>query len=298
MNILALEKQVAIISALTEGCSIRAIERLTGVHRDTIMRLGLRVGEACARLHDRTMHSLRVNRIEIDEVWSFVGKRQRRGKGGVPREPVDRGDQYLFTALAASQKAIIAYRLGKREFGTAQSFLEDLRARVLGAPEISSDAYGAYEHRVPQVMGARSAYGQVIKHYRMPTVKEAARRYSPGEVVAVEYKAIQGEPEHISTSYVERSNLTIRMSNKRFARLTNAHSKRLPNHAASVALFVWHYNFCRVHETTKTTPAVALGIADHPWSIGEMVQAALAEIDRPEIGARFGRFTVIDGGRP
>jgi IS1 family transposase len=296
MNVLPFDKQVAVISALTEGMSIRSVERLTGIHRDTIMRRGLLVGEACERLHDRKMHSLRVNRIEIDEIWSFVGKRQRRGKGGVPREPADRGDQYLFTALASSAKAIISYRIGKRDVGTTQSFLSDLRARVLGTPEISSDAFSAYEVRVPQIMGARTPYGQVIKHYSMPTVKEAARRYAPGDVVAVEYKAIQGDPTHISTSYVERSNLTIRMANKRFARLPNAHSKRLPNHAASVALFMMHYNFCRVHETTRTTPAVALGIADHAWSIGELVQAALTETDRPETGARYGRFTVIDGG--
>jgi IS1 family transposase len=296
MNVLSIEQQVAVISALTEGMSIRSVERLTGIHRDTIMRLGLRVGDACGKLHDRTMHSLRVNRIEIDEIWSFVGKRQRRGKGGVPREPADRGDQYLFTALASSAKAIISYRIGKRDVGTTQSFLTDLRARVLGTPEISSDAFSAYEVRVPQIMGTRTPYGQVIKHYSMPTVKEAARRYAPGDVVAVEYKAIQGDPSHISTSYVERSNLTIRMANRRFGRLTNAHSKRLPNHAASVSLFVMHYNFCRVHETTKVTPAMALGLTDHPWSIGELVHAAHGQDDRPEAGARYGQFTVIDGG--
>jgi IS1 family transposase len=292
MNILPFDKQVQIISALTEGCSIRSVERLTGIHRDTIMRLGLRIGEACARLHDRHMHSLRVNRIEIDEVWSFVGKRQRKG---APVEPLDRGEQYLFTALASTSKAIVAYRMGRRDMGTTEAFLADLRERVLGNPEISSDGFTAYERMIPQVIGARSSYGQVIKHYSTPNVREAARRYAPGTVVAVEYRAVQGEPEHISTSYVERSNLTIRMANKRFARLTNAHSKRLPNHVASVSLFMMHYNFCRVHETTRTTPAVALGIADHAWSIGELVTAALSDDDRPEVGAR-GRFTVIEGG--
>lgn len=293
MNVLPFDKQVAVIAALTEGMSIRSIERTTGIHRDTIMRLGVRIGAACARLHDRTMHSLHVNRIEIDEVWSYVGKRQRRG---VPQEPAHRGDQYLFTALASSAKAILSYRLGKRELGTTEAFLADLRGRVLGAPEISSDGFSAYERMIPQVMGARSAYGQVIKTYSTPVVKEAARRYAPGEVVAVEYRAIVGEPAHISTSYVERSNLTIRMSNRRFARLTNAFSKKLENHAAAISLFVMHYNWCRVHETHRTTPAMALGIADRPWSIGELVAAALADEDRPELGARYGRFTVIDGG--
>ena len=294
MNVLPFDKQVAIIAALTEGCSIRATERLTDTHRDTIMRLGLRVGQACAQLHDRHMHSLHVNRIEIDEVWSYVGKRQRRR---MPILGAEFGDQYLFTALASSAKAILSYRIGKRDTGTTEAFLADLRGRVLGAPEISSDAFTAYERLVPQVMGSRSAYGQVIKSYDMPVVKEAARRYAPGSVVAVEYRAIIGEPQHISTSFVERSNLTIRMANRRFARLTNAFSKKIENHAAAVSLFVWHYNFCRVHETHRQTPAMALGIADHVWTIGELVQAALAQEDRPEVGARYGRFTVIDGGR-
>jgi IS1 family transposase len=292
MNVLPFETQIAIISALTEGCSIRSIERMTGVHRDTIMRLGLRVGQACARIHDRTMLGIRVNRIEVDEVWSYVGRRQRRNFKLAP----DVGDQYLFTALASSAKAIISYRMGKRDGGTCEAFLMDLRERVIGAPEISSDAFVAYERMIPQIMGARSAYGQVVKTFSMPVVKEAARRYAPGSVVAVEYRPIVGEPEHISTSFVERSNLTIRMANRRFARLTNAFSKKLENHAAAVSLFVMHYNFCRVHETHRQTPAQALGIADHVWSIGELVNAALADEQRPAISSRFGRFTVIDGG--
>lgn len=293
MNVLPFDKQVAIISALTEGCSIRTVERMTGVHRDTIMRLQLRVGEACARLHDRTMHSLRINRLELDEVWAYVGKRQRRH---VDPLPWDRGDQYLFTALASTGKAIVSYRIGKRDVDTTRAFLTDLRERVVGAPEISSDGFTPYGWLVPHIFGAKSAYGQVVKHYSVNITKEAARRYAPGQVVAVEYKAVVGSPEHISTSYVERSNLTIRMSNRRFTRLTNAYSKKLINHAASIGLFIGHYNWCRVHETTGMTPAVALGIADRPWSIGELVQAALAESDKPQL-PRYGRFTVIEGGR-
>ena len=293
MNILPFEKQVEIIAALTEGCSIRLVERMTGVHRDTIMRLGVRIGQACERMHDRTMHSLRVNRIEVDEIWSYVGKKRAKM---TPKDGAELGDQYLFTALASSTKALIGYKMGKRDLFTARAFLTDLRERVLGAPEISSDSLPAYERCITEIFGDRCTYGQIVKKYAGEPGKDAARRYSPGYVVDVDRRAVIGQPSHISTSYVERSNLTIRMANRRFTRLTNGFSKKLENHAAATSLFVHHYNFCRTHEAHGVTPAMALGIADHPWRIGELLQAALGQVDRPEIGARYGRFTVIDGG--
>jgi IS1 family transposase len=294
MNVLPFDKQVEIIAALTEGCSIRAVERMTGVHRDTIMRLGVRIGAGCARLHDRTMHSLNVNRIELDEVWSYVGKKRRQVK---PTDGDEVGDQYIFTALASSSKAILTYRIGKRTMGTTMSFLTDLRDRVLGRPEISSDAFTPYERAVQQIFGTAGAFGQVIKKYVGEPSKEAARRYSPGVLVAVEYRAVTGAPKHISTSYIERSNLTLHMSSRRFTRLTNGFSKKLENHAAAVGLYVAHYNLCRVHETTRTAPAMALGVADHVWSISELIVASLGQEEPRPTGRQFGRFTVIDGVR-
>ena len=304
MNILSRDKQIDIIAALSEGISIRSIERLTGVHRDTIMRLGARVGRGCAELHDRTMVGLRVSRIELDELWAFVGCKQKRVTA---QDAPIRGDQYTFIALAASAKAIIAYHTGKRNADNTDLFVRDLRERVLGSPEISSDGYYPYTETIRHAFGDRVAHGVIVKRYSAATlaVPEAARRYSPAAVVAVSRDVISGAPAEISTSYVERQNLTVRMQSRRFTRLTNAFSKKLENHAAAVSLYVAHYNLCRVHEALspnvrhQTTPAMALGLADHPWSIGELLDAALAtDHGAPENAPDRGRrFRVIEGGQ-
>ena len=239
------------------------------------------------------MHSLRVNRIELDEAWSYVGKKQKRVN---ETDSADKGDQYVFLAMAGTAKAILSYRIGKRDAENFNAFLWDLRERVLGQPEISSDAHGAYPEAVERAFGISCSYGQIIKQYAGEPPRDAARRYSPGWVVDVRRRAVVGRPSHISTSYIERQNLSLRMASRRFTRLTNGFSKKLENHAAAVSLYVAHYNLCRVHESLRITPAMALGVTDHIWTIGELVDAALTEIDRPEQGARYGRFTVIDGG--
>jgi IS1 family transposase len=294
MNFLPFERQVAVISALTEGMSIRAVERLSGVHRDTIVRLGLQVGEGCDRLHDYLMRDLRVSKIELDEVWGFVRKKQRRVKPG----ETDAGDFYSFLALDATNKAIIAYRTGKRDGDTTEYFLADLRSRVLGSPVVSSDAFRFYERAVERTFKTRIQYGQLIKHYSGEPSREAARRYSPGVVVGVERRVIAGKmrPEDICTSHVERANLSLRMASRRFARLTNAFSKVARNHAAAVSLFVGFYNLCRIHEALRMTPAMALGVTDHVWSVAELLEGAVrGTVDPP--GRRVGRLRVIDGGR-
>ena len=294
MNILPRDKQIEAISALCEGVSIRATERLTGIHRDTIMRLGVRVGMGCAALHDQMMRDLRVNRIELDEAWSYVGKKQRKV---TPEDGAGLGDQYVFLALADSAKAIISYCIGKRDAENTRTFVADLRARVLGAPEISSDAFNAYPVAVDLAFGIDCHFGTIEKHYKAEVAVEAARRYSPGWVVSVSKHDVIGRPKQISTSYVERQNLTLRMQQRRFTRLTNGFSKKLENHAAAVALYVAHYNLCRVHEALRITPAMHLGVTDHVWSIGELVDAALAgNVPAPQ-GHRIGRFGVIDGGK-
>ena len=272
MNILPFQKQSEIVAALTEGVSIRATERLTGVHRDTIMRLGVRVGMGCAVLHDALMRDLHVPRIEMDETWSYVGKKQKKVSKD---DGADVGDQYVFLALAGAAKAIISYRIGKRTAVNTRAFVMDIRERVLGAPEISSDAFQAYPVAVDMAFGLDCTFGTIEKHYAAPQAVEAARRYSPADVVAVSKHAVVGRPRHISTSYVERQNLTLRMSQRRFTRLTNAFSKKLPNHCAAVALYIAHYNFCRVHEALRVTPAMQLGVTDHIWTVSELVDAAL-----------------------
>ena len=295
MNILPIEKQIAVISALTEGVSIRATERLTGIHRDTIMRLGAKIGNGCAVVHDSMMRDLEVQRIELDEAWSYVGKKQRQVKEG---ESAEMGDQYVFMALADSAKAIVSYSVGKRTAETTRAFVADLRDRVLGSPEISADAFQAYPVAIDMAFGLDCSFGTVDKHYAVNGSPEAARRYSPGEVVAVTKRRVVGRPKHISTSYVERQNLTLRMQQRRFTRLTNGFSKKLENHRAAVSLYVAHYNFCRVHEALRITPAMALGVTDHIWTIGELIEAATNGVIAPKpFGKVIGGFVVIDGGR-
>ena len=281
MNILPINQQVAAIAALTEGCSIRATERLTDIHRDTIMRLGVRVGEGCARLHDRMMRDLQVPILEFDEIWGYVGKKQRRTGLG----ETDKGDQYTFTALDATSKAIVSFVTGKRNEATTRAFVNDVWERIINRPQITTDGFGPYIEAVAECFGDGADFAQLVKHYAADHSVEAKRRYSPPHVVRVERLVVSGRPRHVSTSYVERSNLTLRMQQRRFTRLTNGFSKKLRNHRAAVALYVAHYNLCRVHETIRMTPAMALSVADHIWTIGELIEAATA----PEPEGRPGR---------
>jgi len=294
VNILPRDKQIAIISALTEGVSIRATERLTGIHRDTIMRLGVRVGQGCAQVHDGLMRNLHVGRLELDEIWSYVGKKQRRTG---PDDVAMKGDQYIFVALAANTKAIVGYRVGKRSDAVTEDFCFDLADRILGEPEISTDGFRSYHSAIRRAFAGRVHHGQIVKKYVGEPAYDAARRYSPGIVVSVDRQVVDGSPSYISTSYVERSNLSMRMGSRRLTRLTNGFSKKLENHLAAISLYVSHYNFCRVHETIRTTPAVAQGITDHVWSVGELLDAALDGAIAVLPGRRIGRFTVIEGGR-
>jgi IS1 family transposase len=296
MSQLSKDQQIQVIGCLTEGMSIRAIERLTGIHRDTIMRLGARVGRGCAELHDRMMVGLRVGRLELDELWSYVGKKQRN----VRRGETAKGDQWTYVALASSSRAIVSYRTGKRDSANTQEFIADLRERVLGSPEISSDGFKPY---LPAVRSefSNSAHGVIEKTFSVThlNMRQSQHRYSPAAVIAVEREAVYGVPAEISTSYVERSHLTLRQSCKRFVRLGTGFSKKLENHASAVSLYVAHYNLCRVHETLRQTPAMALGIADRAWSLGQLIDAALAVAtpDPTETAPeRRRKFTVIQGG--
>jgi IS1 family transposase len=298
MNVLSRQKQIEVIAALSEGLGIRATARITGVNRETVGKLALQVGRGCAELHDRMMVGVRVNRLELDECWSFVAKKQKR----VERNEIfAKGDQYVYVGMAGSQKAIISYRVGKRDGENTDRFIRDLRERVIGYPEISTDGFHAYKPAIRDAFGPRATHGTIVKTLSVTDLrKDAAHRYSPAAVVAVSREVISGEPEHISTSYVEREHLSLRMSSKRFARLSNGFSKRLENHVAAVSLYVAHYNLCRVHEALRSTPAMALGITDRAWTIGELLDAALsAEPPLPEPTApdRRRQFRVIDGGK-
>jgi IS1 family transposase len=274
MNILPRDKQIAAISALCEGVSIRATERLTGVNRGTIMSLGARVGIGCAKVHNKLMRNLNVSRLEFDEIWQFVGKKRKAVRD---TDPETVGDQYTYVALAGSAKAIVSYYTGKRTHEATLAFASDVRARVLGAPEISTDGLNSYPWAIERAFNNQCAHGVIVKNYAAAggAGDDAARRYSPGDVVSVEVRRVVGNPREISTSYVERQNLTIRMQQRRFTRLTNGFSKKFENHVAAFALYAAYYNFCRVHETLRITPAMQIGVTDHVWSIAELIDAAL-----------------------
>ena len=307
MNILSRDKQIDIIASLCEGVGIRATARLTNTNRKTVGRLALHVGRGCAELHDRIMVGLRVPRIELDELWAFVGCKQKRVTA---QDAPIRGDQYTYIALAASTKAIIAYqhRQAKRgHHGPVRS--RSSRAGAWLARNFSSDGYYPYTETIRHAFGDHVAHGVIVKRYSAGYLDtpEAARRYSPAAVVAVSRDVISGAPVEISTSYVERQNLTVRMASRRFTRLTNGFSKKLENHAAAVALYVASYNFCRPHETLtpnakhQTTPAMAIGLTDHVWTFGELIDAALGAVPptpTPTAPNRRQHFRVIDGGRP
>jgi IS1 family transposase len=307
MNVLATEKQTQVISALTEGLSIRSASRMFNVERNTIGRLALRVGEGCERLHDRLMRNLQVNLIEMDEQWQFINKKAKHVQQG---DPSEYGDCWLYIALAATQKAIISYTVGKRNDASTREFLSDLRQRIVNRVQITSDGYPGYPSAMEATFGHDVDFATIVKHYAVEgSGQDAAHRYSPSKVTGSERTVIRGRParEHISTSYVERFNLSSRMQMRRFTRLTNAFSKKLANHRAAIALWVCFYNLCRVHDTLRCTPAMAIGVTDHIWSIGELIEAAqepeeappLPPVERPNtLGGRtpFKPY-VISGGR-
>jgi len=294
VNVLSGEKQCAVIAALCEGVSIRATERLTGVNRNTIMRLGAKVGEGCAVLHGQLMRDLRVGRIELDEVWSFVKKKKRNIQA---HDPDTVGDQFIFLAMDSTGKAIISWLIGKRSTRNTITFVEDVRRRVLGNPEISTDGYAPYIRAVDEAFDGTASHGIVDKQeIIIAKGPDADRYYAKQVLMKVERTPISGAPETISTSYIERQNLTLRMSQRRLTRLSNGFSKKFENHCAAVALYAAHYNFCRVHEALRITPAMHLGVADRVWSVKELVTAAMTgEIQ--SAADQFSVLHVIQGGK-
>lgn len=270
MNRLNLDRRTQVVAALVEGNSIRSTERMTGIHRDTIMRLLVEVGTGCAALMDEKMRELPCRRVQVDEIWSYVGKKQRHLKPEDDRSRV--GDQWTFVAIDAETKLVPSYLVGKRTAFDANIFMRDLSMRLANRVQLSSDAMDAYADAVERAFGADVDYGQAVKFYEAEPV--GAGRYSPPRVVNVELSTIAGNPDakHISTSYIERQNLTMRMSMRRFTRLTNGFSKKLENMKAAVSLHFAHYNFVRTHKSLRMTPAMAAGVEKGLWSLGELVE--------------------------
>jgi IS1 family transposase len=269
MNRLTTADRVRVVSALVEGNSIRATVRMTGVAKNTVVKLLGDLGHACLAYHDTNVRGVRVRRLQCDEIWSFVGA---KAKNASPEKKAEGwGDVWTWTAIDADTKLCVSYLVGGRDGGWAQEFMQDCAGRIRGRVQITTDGHRVYLDAVEDAFGSDVDYAQLHKIYG--AVVENETRYSPAVCIGSDMKVVSGnpDPKHVSTSYVERQNLTMRMSMRRFTRLTNGFSKKIDNHIAAVALYFMYYNFCRVHQTLRVTPAMEAGIADHVWSIGEVV---------------------------
>ena len=272
MNKLNYQKRTEVITALVEGCSINATSRMTGVAKNTVLKLLVQVGHACADFQDRVLRNLNCKRIQCDEIWQFCYAKEKnvpadkKGKFGY-------GDVWTWVAIDADTKLVPSFTLGNRDFRTAQIFIDDLKDRLASRIQLTTDGLRVYLNAVENSFGCDVDYAQLAKMYAS-TQEET--RYSPAECMGCKKQIVSGdpEPEHISTSYVERQNLSMRMHMRRFTRLTNGHSKKIENMACAVALYFMYYNFARLHETLRCTPAMEAGVCDYVWSIQEIVGLA------------------------
>lgn len=270
MKTLSTADRVRVVSALVEGCSIRATVRMTGVAKNTVSKLLVDLGKACSEYQDTVFRNLPCKRLQLDEIWSFVYSKaknvpaDRQGEFGV-------GDVWTWTAIDADSKLVPSWIVGPRDSETAHRFVSDLAARLAGRPQITTDGLKVYVDAVEDAFGAEVDYAQLVKLYGADPSEE--KRYSPAKCIGCEQHTVTGTPDrkHVSTSFVERQNLTMRMSMRRFTRLTNAFSKKVENHAAAISLHFMHYNFARMHQTIRSTPAMRAGVTDHKWSIEEIV---------------------------
>ena len=280
-NVISFEKKVAVLSALVEGCSVRSTARLTGVSKGAVLRLLVAVGAVCTEYHNRVVRNVTAKRVQVDEIWSFVGCKQKNVTLAKMEAGIC-GDVWTFTAIEAQSKLILSWMAGRRDAGCATEFLQDVASRLANRVQLTTDGHKMYLTAVPDAFADDIDYAQLVKIYGSDP--EGATRYSPAQCLGTKREPVIGtpDPEHISTSYVERQNLNMRMNMRRFTRLTNAFSKKLENHVAMLALFHMHYNFCRIHQTLRVTPAMEAGLSSYPWSIAKI--AALT-IQRSSLAA-------------
>lgn len=284
MKRLTIVQKARVVAALVEGNSIRSTVRLTGVSKNTVIKLLLDLADGCAAYHDANVRNLKVRRLQCDEIWQYVGAKAKNTRP--EKKEIGWGDVWTWTAIDADTKLCVSYLVGGRDLGWAKEFMEDCAGRIKNRVQITTDGHRPYLEAVENAFGADIDYAQLQKIYGAPDDNE--KRYSPAKCIGCEMKTVTGDPDpkHVSTSFVERQNLSMRMSIRRFTRLTNAFSKKLENHAAAVALWFMYYNFCRVHQTLRVTPAMEARISDHVWSIAELCgllpapSSASANIDK------------------
>lgn len=271
MNRLNSETRAAVISCLIEGCSIRATVRMTGVAKKTVMRLLVEVGEVCADYQDRTFRNLRPRRWQLDEIWAWIYCKDKNRTPEIAAKHPEARDIWLWVAFDADTKLVPSWALGDRSMKTAKGFVADLASRVSDRVQLTTDGHKAYLEAVEGAFGNDVDYAMLQKVYGFPTQPEV--RYSPPECVACEMSVVTGnpDPDHISTSFVERQNWTIRINMRRYTRLSNGFSRKLENHAAAVALNYLAYNFIKIHRTLKMTPAMAAGVAKRLWEVSDLV---------------------------
>ncbi len=263
------DKIAQVVQLLVEGCSVRAIERIAGVHRDTVLKVLVMAGEKCEALMGRLIVNVPVKDVQMDEIWRFVGKKE---KALEPGDDPNFGDAYTFVAIERHTKLVLNFALGKRNQATTNIFIEGLRAATSAKPfQASADGFGPYVPAMENTLSDRADFAQIIKVYR--ATPEGERRYSPAEVVSTEVIPVIGNPNpaRVCTSHVERQNLTMRMQIRRLTRLTNGFSKKWENLWAALCLHFAYYNFCRIHRTLRVTPAMEAGITDHVWTISELL---------------------------
>lgn len=273
-NVLPKDRQIAIISALAEGSSMRAISRMTGVHQDTICRLGVRIGQGCTALLDAKMRELTCHYLQFDEIWGFIGKKEKHRR---ETDDPTKGDVWTFCAIDAETKLVPAFKVGKRDHFTANAFVGDIASRLKNRPQISSDGLRAYVEAVENAFGMDVDFGMIIKNYGADKGEHhQERRYSAPEVTSMHKINVMGspDPDLISTSHIERLNGTTRLHMRRLTRLTYAFSKKLENFEAAVALHFAYYNFVKRHSSIRCTPAMAAGIERSFWTVGDLVEAA------------------------
>lgn len=272
MNKLSIEERVRVVACLVEGNSLRATTRMTGTHRTAIQKLLVDLGAACSAYQDKVFRNLKCQRIQCDEIWAFIGCKQKNVQT-TDQMRKGYGDIWTWTALCPDTKLVPCWFVGTRDAGAAYHFIHDLKERLAHRVQLTTDGHKAYLNAVEDAFGSEVDYAQLVKIYgNAPEHGEV--RYSPAICMGARIASINGNPDfaHVSTSYVERQNLTMRMGMRRFTRLTNGFSKKVQNHEAAIALHFMYYNFARIHQTLRITPAMAAGVAGHVWSIEEIVR--------------------------